>query len=266
MIKISLFCLLNLSILSSSCTFKVNKSENKTIIAPKTILYESLDYPSKNYTLELTFDGNKIQSIFNAKEKTKTLFIYSGDFITTKKVIYENSSVRETNYLYENNKLKEIIYKGYFSSRKYSYKGDQMVFYVDHCENPNIINRDNIGKFIVQNGNIVEEVEEEKTPLYQGELSGGENNKYSYDDKNHPMKNVLGFNLLLGEEIFSDNLLGKNNVIKTNHTSQFMTSGNRLIYTLIINRMYTYNKDGYPVTEEYSENGKKTHHIIRYVY
>lgn len=249
-------------LLLNSYSSKAQKEDIQKIIAPKKILYENINYPSANYFLELTYDGNKIESIFNSKDKSKTLFTYSGDFVSAKKVIYNNSnysSIRETYYSYENNKLKEVICDRNSYIIKYLYRNDQSILYTIDSKSTQKLNTRKAGEFIINNGNIIGEKQDRKASSIDGRESNGYNDQYKYDTKNNPLKNVLGISYLLDDKILPESLPGQNNVIQKIHNV-------RGVYTLIMDRKYTYNKNGYPLTEEYSENNKPTHFIIKYIY
>ncbi|MCD0470690.1 hypothetical protein [Flavobacterium sp. JAS] len=255
-----------LSLVLTSCSNDDNNSSSEdTSILPKTISYI---YPSAmlgtNNTSVITYSGNKIVSTVD--ENSKTIFTYDGNLIT-KQVKFDLDSKgvetkdAEVSYTYENGKLKTRILKESFSTEYpngeyiyktvYTYTSANLISYVNYSVNVNTqaeSKRDE-GSLTFKDGNLVKEQQ----------ISGSliSTRTYEYDAKNNPLKNVLGFDLLLNE--ISE--FGKNNSTKTTSISSGNSTPTNYLTT------YTYNDKDYPLRHtSFAGDGKSIEYEIEYTY
>jgi len=239
-----------------------NPSEDNSVL-PKTISYI---YPNTtlgtNSTSTLKFDGNKIVSI--TKYDSKTKFTYNGDFIIKQEVLDLDLQGNETKdkevlYTYENGKLKTRIFK---ENITVNYPDGQYIEKVVYTHSSNLISYINYrvdkdtkaevksseGTLTYTGGNLVKEVQ------IVGSLT--RTRTYEYDTKYNPLKNILGFDLLLNE--ISE--FGRNNVIKTTSiSSDFPTQANYIT-------TYIYNDNDYPGKKTSLTGGGSVEYEIEYTY
>lgn len=261
---ILLFC--GLSLLLTSCSSDENSvsSSEDTSILPKTISYI---YPSvllgTNSTSTLNYNGNKIVS--SIKNGSKTIFTYDGNVITKQEKFDVDQQGKETKdtevtYTYENGKLKTKVIKEVFSATYpngqyiektiYTHTSDVLISYINYSVNAdtNSESKSSQGNLTYKDGNLIKSQETE------GSLTS--TRTYEYDTKKNPLKNILGFNLLLSE--ISD--FGNNNVTKTTITSSdFPTPTDYLT-------AYIYNDSGFPTKYTSFAGGGSVEYEIEYAY
>jgi hypothetical protein len=253
------------ALLMASCSSDDTSSEDVATILPKTISYT---YPSSdlgtNSKSTITYSGNKIVSIID--EDSKTLFTYDGDVIIKQELLSidqkgNQSKRKEVSYTYENGKLKTRIYKtditaeypegNYTQKTVYTYTSSNLISYVNYLVDRTSKLETKIGEgtLTYEAGNLVKE---------QQKVSSVTTTRvYEYDTKNNPLKNILGYNLLLNEV----SELGKNNVTKT--TSSASDYPNSAVFLTT----YTYNENGYPIKQtSFDGGGKSIEYEIEYTY
>lgn len=216
--------------LLTSCSNDDNSSQDKTIL-PKGIEFI---FPNEqigtNSFGAIVYDGNKIVSL--TREYSKFVYTYEGNRIIkqtefdldTKGKEYKN---KELVYTYENGKLKTRIFKEGFADNNaealttntniYTHVSNGLITYVNYSSS-NVKQAE--GSLELKDGNIIKETKtfgETKTV-----------NTYEYDTKSNPLKNILGFDLLLDEV----SGFGKNNIVKTTRTSTEFP--NPAVYTKVI--------------------------------
>lgn len=252
-------------VLTSCSSDDDNSSSEDTSILPKTISYS---YPSPelgtNSKSTLTYDGNKIVSIID--EDSKSLFTYDGDLIIKHDVFKidpqgNQSKKREVLYTYENGKLKTRIYRtdisaeypegNYTQKTVYTYTSNNLISYVNFLVDraSKLETKIGEGTLTYESGNLVKE--------QQKVSSVTTTSVYEYDTKNNPLKNILGFSLLLNE--ISE--LGNNNVTKiTRSTSDYPNPA-------VFLTTYSYNEKGYPLKHtSFDGGGKSIEYEIEYTY
>jgi hypothetical protein len=259
-----IFSALTLVLISSCSSDDSSSDSDNNFVLPKIITMTVPDFPSDNSRAIITYDGNKI--LTSVDEDSKTVFTYDGNFIVKQvKFDFDNkgNGVKNTEvlYTYENGKLKTRTLKKEFSTEypngQYIYKtvymhnSDNQVTYLYYVvdSKTNIEVKDHQGVLNYKDGNLVKE---------EFIATNDQRNirSYEYDDKNDPLKNILGFNLLLNEVN-----CGNNNIIKTiSGDSSFL---NPFIY--ICN--YIYGDNGYPTKKtSYTSDGKTIEYITEYTY
>ncbi|AXB56731.1 hypothetical protein [Flavobacterium fluviale] len=266
-----LFGVLTLALASCSKDDDDNNSGNGTnAILVKTVTVTYPEYPSENSESGVTYNGNKLVSV--SGKDSRTDYTYEGNLIV-KQIDYEiedgkDSKSYEVSYRYTNGKLAESIYSENFTSQYPfgQYKGRSVYTY-----NPDgTVKRDSystdyntgietkspyIALLTLVNGNITKSVVTYTTPsshyVYTSE--------YEYDTKNTPLKNVLGYSLLLGEDESSSN-----NIVKR---TKFSVYGSEVLEPYVNKTTYEYNANGYPTKKiEYREDGVTVEAITEYTY
>lgn len=250
----------------SSCSSEENSSsEGNDSTLPKTISYI---YPSlqlgTNVKSTVTYNGNKIVSIVSTG--SKSIFTYDGDVIAKQEVFDINESGKETkseevSYTYENGKLKTRIFKeditaeypdGYYIDKVvYTHTSNEIISYVSYSvdKDTKAETKSSQGTLTYKDGNLVKEEQKSNSVTVIS--------VYEYDTKNNPLKNILGFNLLLNEI----GEFGKNNIVKTTRTSSEYP--NAAVYLTT----YIYNDNNYPTRHtSFDGGGKDIEYEIEYTY
>lgn len=259
-----LFCGLSLLLISCSSDEDSTSSSEDTSILPKTISYL---YPSvllgTNSISTLSYNGNKIVS--SIENGSKTIFTYDGNVITKQEKFDVDQQGKETKdtevaYTYENGKLKSRVIKEVFSAAYpnsqyiektvYTHTSDVLISYINYSVNvdTNLESKTSQGNLTYKDGNLIKSQETEGAST--------STRIYEYDTKKNPLKNILGFNLLLNE--ISE--FGNNNVTKTTITSSdFPTPRDYLT-------AYIYNDNGFPTKYTSYTGGGSVEYEIEYTY
>ncbi|MWB95113.1 hypothetical protein GON26_12140 [Flavobacterium sp. GA093] len=252
-----------IALLLTSCS---GDDENNTDIdptLPKTITYNYPDFPQENSKSTITYDGNKIVSI--EKLGSKTVYTYDGNRIIKQEVFDLLDSEKITKkkdiaYTYENGKLKTRLFREGFTTEypdgRYIYKSvythtsDDVVSYIYYTVNATtkVETKSSEGNVTYKDGNMVKEQE-----IIGSSVS---TRVYEYDSKNNPLKNIIGFDLLLNETPFSIN-----NISKINRTETEFPDPVNYIYA------YIYNDNNYPVKQtSFAGDGVSIEYEIEYTY
>uniref|UniRef100_UPI0028ACA277 hypothetical protein n=1 Tax=Chishuiella sp. TaxID=1969467 RepID=UPI0028ACA277 len=227
-----------------------NNTETENSILPVKTVYTT---PKGDYSSisTISYDGNKIKEInitYSGIENysTKSVYQYTGDLITKISEYDKNGDedmVRE--YTYQNGKVSTLVTtewdrgnpagdKKYVATSKFEWIDDNHLKETITYDNSNAIYSQ---EYFRVNGNIV------KT-IYSG--SNSNENIITYDDKNNPLQNIIGYKLIsFNEDLYSS----KNNPIKRESLYNSNVSDVTL-YT------YEYNSNTYPskVTEVYTSS------------
>lgn len=242
----------------SSCIKKNDEKpiKNDTISPPKTdsvpvvtvepILLKKLVHSyanGKETTLELLYNNNKIVS--DNDQSNLTTYTYSGDVISKMQKTDNLGNVYLIkDYVYKNGKMDYFFSNefGNFYKTKFIYNSDGSVFY-HQLKSDSLGNEGDetgvSGRYTFVDGNL-------KTTQY---FNGATENSvtYEYDSKNNPRLNILGFDLLIDNQVFANN-----NVIKKT-TKNKDTVVETVIYS------YDYDAKGYPVKRtEVTQFGNQT--------
>jgi hypothetical protein len=266
----SVFVLLLSSCASEDKSSDDNLPSENSLIFPKTVSYTYPEFPSQNSKEKMTYNGNKV--VNSIDENSKTMYTYDGNIITKQEKFKidaqgNQSKAIQVLYTYENGKLKTRIMKEGFSNNypegQYSYRtvythdSDTQISYIFSYVNAetNIEKKISAGVLTYKAGNLV------KRTQVGGAFGGGSNSSeirtYDYDTKRNPLKNILGFNLLLDEI----GTFGENNVVKTTvNRDDFPTPG-------IFLENHIYNDKGYPIkSTSLTGDGKSIEYEIEYEY
>lgn len=208
-----------------------DSSDSVSSILPKKVTYIESD--GSSHSEDIVFNGNKVVSITGEDYVMK--YTYVGDFITKFEEFDENNVLYVTKeYTYTNGKLTSLIKKETgaptYSNIKFVHNADGTVSYEDFMINSSTNAEDDggfVGTFTFKDGNLVKN---EYTYYGSEKLI-----TYEYDINNNPLKNILGFNLLLDIDPSESYV---NNVTKIINTSD--TSVRTTTYT------YKYDANNYP--------------------
>lgn len=251
------------TLLLSSCSSDDNSSSGDSLILPKTISSANPQFPQDNKVSTINYDGNKITSIVSLG--SKTVFAYDGNRIIKQEVFdvdFNGNQIKKTSisYTYENGKLKtRILRKGFtetYPDGQYIYKSvythisDTFISYVYYTVNADTKTetKSSEGNLTYKVGNLIKEQEIEGSSIYTRE--------YEYDTKKNPLKNILGFNLLLNETIFAINNISKTIRTETEYP-------NSVVYL----RSYIYNDKDYPSKmTSFSSDGESVEYVEEYSY
>ncbi|MCV9931122.1 hypothetical protein OIU80_02405 [Flavobacterium sp. LS1R47] len=267
-----LFSALTLVLASCSNDDNNNSEDEVSAIVPKTLNYTSIDFPSENETYVTTYKGNKIVSSKDSGGRTD--YIYEGNLIV-KEVNYDTESESgkdvksdEIIYVYANGKLASSYYNegfsasfpdGQYKRRKvFTHNIDGTVKVEKYNTNSTSgieVKSNYIEVLTFANGNLVKSVE-----------SNSESNDtftatYEYDAKNNPLKNILGFSLLIEHSEGEGANSSVNNVVK--YTVSYSVNAESNVYK----RELVYDGNGFPTKiTNYKKDGVTVNLINEYTY
>ncbi|KRD59650.1 hypothetical protein ASE40_11100 [Flavobacterium sp. Root935] len=221
-----LFGALTLSL--TSCSSDDSPSGSSDSVLLKKVILTSQDGESKS-TVNYTYNGNKIVSIVD--ETGSMNYTYTGDLITKIEFKLSDGSIEQVNTFTYNsdNKLATFVRvepdMDWGHKEVYTYNADGTISvqsYGGDSEVQTSVGGTSTIKFV--NGEVAEIIS----------ITGNQpDRKYTYDDKNNPAKNILGFNKIA----FVD---GEGTGIAHNEVSETTDGVITGTYT------YTYNTSGYP--------------------
>lgn len=220
-------------------------------VLPKVLKYTDLENPSENAMYLSTYDGNKILS--TKDEAGRTDYTYDGNFIV-KEINYDTESIPGkdvisdmTVYSYANGKLVESSYSESYSADFPNGKDKKRTVFTHNIDgtvksevyNTNYtsgieIKSDYVEVLTYENGNLVKSV---------GTISGNDTifkATYEYDSKNNPLKNILGFSLLIDHSEGEGSRSSVNNTVKC--TALYIIIAETNVYK----RELVYDANGYP--------------------
>lgn len=252
-----------LTLVFTSCSSDESSSPEDNSVLPKTISYTYPDiFLGTNSISTNTYNGNKI--ISSVKNDSKKVFTYNGDKIIKQEQFDINElgneiKSAEVEYTYENGKLKTRIFKedisaaypdGEYIEKIVYIHSSSLISYINYNVNKNTKEeiKSGEGTLTYKDGNLIKEVQ----------ISGSSTRTrtYEYDTKHNPLKNILGFDLLLNEITE----FGKNNVIKTTSiSSDFPTPANYIT-------TYIYNDSDYPTKKTSLSGGGSVEYEVEYTY
>ncbi|KFF06548.1 hypothetical protein [Flavobacterium reichenbachii] len=242
--KKKLLLIASFLLMLSSCSSDDNSSNpEEQLIFPKTISYIYPNSPQDNYKNIMTYDGNKIISMDRGNSIIK--FVYEGNFIVKQLSFNVDSQGKETKrgertYSYTNSKLSNITRRVNFSEAypngedflkfDFTHNADGTISYVAFMLSSTDI--DYTGTLIYKDKNLIKrDIDVVSIPDYGHEIS-----IYEYDTKNNPLKNIVGFDLILQEIVG----YGSNNIVKMTRTIKDNPPVD------VIKSNYLYNENNYP--------------------
>lgn len=239
---------------------------SEDIILPKTLNTIYPDHPEKKYVTNIVYKGNKIVIVSNKFQRI--VYGYNDNRIGSEiKYTIENQQeikLSETIYEYENEGLKTVLQtvNGQKTKWIYSKNADGSIVKETYSFDTENKKEENLGHTVLTiiNGNLINLV---SNWGYGDVVTCG---KYEYDGNNNPFKNILGFDLLLDQEVFGLelNISSTNNLTKHNYYP--ITSGNIVFETYCNTMKYEYNKKGYPTKKTTYDYAGRILDIIEFVY
>ena len=212
---------------------------NQNGVLVKKMIYTSQDEPQDspyNTTVNFTYNGNKlVQGIDD--DNYKSVFTYTGDLITKIESFDNNTLDSQDLFTYNSSgKLTEYRYLSFFDGYEHKYTYTY-----------NLNGTVTVAEFQGTIGNTTGDSSYVYT-YTNGELSSTDTNNYTYDSKNNPFKNVVGFQNIMSPEFTDDFMIafGRNHNIVATTIGSSTTEG--------IFSTYTYNSDNYPVTSTTNAN------------
>jgi hypothetical protein len=228
-----------LSILTiTSCSTDNDDIVNEKLI--QKIVEVNKDETSTTYSF--TYNGKKIRSINS--EKTNITFTYTGNLITKIIELNYTTQLQTTfDYLYTDDKLTKIICSDNYILN-YTHNSDGTIFYQKTTTdvNNNIVLL-NHGTLTLNAENVVDDKKTLDTT--SSNIISKKEVSFTYDTKNNPLNNILGYNKLLDRyaTISANNANYSIEIESTKYldTDQIVSSANQ--YT----RSYQYDHDDYPI-------------------
>jgi hypothetical protein len=246
------FYLLTLAVffLQSCSSSDDNQTESTTLILCKKKVETD---PQGTFTTNYTYNGNKITRAnlvvnYNNGSSGEAIanYTYDGDLISQVEILINNALVEKQIYNYnQNNQLISFTQLDYLDET-----GDKMVY--THNQNGTITSIEYSGDLINQNtvesNNLISFLNGEIISLVENYGGTTRTITYSYDNKNSPFKNVLGFDKI------SFAVVGtfKSEI---NHNLIQITRVQNGAPTSTTNIEHTYNSNNFPVTSAETSNG-----------
>ncbi|KUJ62209.1 hypothetical protein AR687_09315 [Flavobacteriaceae bacterium CRH] len=180
------------------------------------------------YTTNYTYDGNKLVSVIDNSGDSNEYYTYTGDLITKLEYKLSDGTVEQLNtYAYTDGKLTTFVRidpdMDWGNKEVYTHNADGTITvktYIGDSKTQTQLNSTGTVKF--SNGEVIEITSDVQ-----------DDHSYTYDTKNNPLRNVLGWNKIN----FID---GEANDVLHNMLTDKVGSEVWYSYT------YTYNADGYP--------------------
>ncbi|WP_312769803.1 hypothetical protein [Epilithonimonas sp.] len=223
------------------------------------------------------YDGIKILEESNSDGSNKFVYTYTGNFITQIND-YSNGSLRSTaDFTYDGDKLinvKEVsITSGSNTTSTktltYTYPNSTTIN-CTQIRNYTFAGNSQTDKsdivYTVKDGDVISSKEKY---YHNNVLAGNLTETYTYDDKNNPFKNILGFDKmeLYNPWASNDNLSGKKNLVlftNANTPTNSASSSYKIMYTT------SYNNKDYPnqitETQYNSSNQAGSSHTTIFTY
>lgn len=240
-------------ILSSCSSSSDSSSSSSTLKLHQQIITGN---PADNNTATYTYNGNKLLRIDNT-DGTYTKVYYTGDLVT-KFEYYDDTNflIEQSTYTYNaENKLASYTYLGFEQDT-----AEKEVF--TYNANGTISS-----SYYYGNSATAAPTDLQTTrliTLLDGEVhttvsTGNDNTTYTYtyDTKNNPYKNILGFDKL-GGYADGENLGIMHNIVTESHQNPGSSA-------ITDNYAYTYNSSDFPLTSIVSESGI-TKETVQYIY
>ena len=237
-----IFYLLSTSmLLLQGCSSDSGNSNNNTStdILCKTIKFNESDASNiRNYRTEFTYVGNKFnerKDYYNDVLTSKRVYVYTGNLITEEKK-YDENNILVQNKTYTYNGSGQLIsilnidnnnnnvWVGYKSNFVYNQNGTiTELSYSGDVNTQNTL--DETTTYTLQNNILVSQIT----------IGGTYTTSYSftYDTKNSPFKNVIGFNNFIANQ--------EHNLLQTIQSDGVNSP-------IIEDFQYIYNSDGYPTS------------------
>lgn len=227
-------------VLISSCSSDDSPSDSSdtVVLLKKTILTSS---DGSKVTTNFTYDGNKLVSMIDDSGESNIYYTYTNDLISKAVFKLPDGTVEQINtYEYDSNKRLVVFVRSepideLGTKQVYIYNADGTVSikdYIGDHESQTDFNGE--GKIIFADGEVVS-----ITTDFSPDIA------YTYDNKNNPMKNVLGNDKIAFEDSDASGIL--HNIVSEKDIQNDEVIG--AYY-------FTYNSDNYPIKSVETEEGK----------
>lgn len=234
-----LFAAFTISLNSCSSDDSSSDSNSDSVVLLKKTI--TTDSDGEKLTTNYTYNGNKIVSIIDDSEDVDLYYTYTDDLITKLTFKYKNGTIEQVN-TYEYDSAKRLVtfvrsepLDEWGSKEVYTYNTDGTVsikHYRGDDKTQDVLNGE--GTIFFTGGEVSKIT-----------INYGPSRSYTYDDKNNPMKNVLGFDKISFED-------GEASGIVHNIVSE-----KDLDYDEVMSKyVFTYNSDGYPTKSVEDEEGE----------
>lgn len=239
-------------ILTSCSSDSSSSSTSSELLLKKEIVTDPSD--GSSYTMTYTYNGTNLVKISYDDDDSYDKIYYTGDLIT-KIEFFDDADFLEEKVTYtynSDNKLSSYVSVDYLNDNGerevYTYNSDGTVSGVSYYGDS--VTQTTLGTsrtITLSNGEVISEV---------STSGSGSSTTYTYDTKNHPYKNIKGFDKIGG---FSDS---DNIGVTHNLLTRVQTNGS---FTNTENYSYTYNSDNYPLTMSSSTLGV-VNETVQYIY
>lgn len=240
--KIILF----LCILFISCADNDNENSVENSILIKKII--STNQLGNDLVYDFTYDGNKIVKIVKS-DGTYNKFTYSGNVIVKHEILYTGSDVafQRKEFFYNSNKLIKIIYKDLENNIgyriQYEHVNNNLINFKKY--NGDVFEQNSFsqdGFYVLENNNVIQSnfntIDSQGNPQVR-------TLNFTFDDKNTPMKNVVGYDKVA---IDLSQYGIKNNFI--NYTASYTGSSNVGTYNIA----YIYDENDFPASSVFTSS------------
>lgn len=227
-----------------------NSTESTTLILCKKMIETD---PQGTFTTNYTYNGNKITRAnlvvnYNNGSSGEAIayYTYNGDLISQVEIKINNTLVEKQIYNYnQSNQLISFTQLNYLDET-----GDKMVY--THNQNGTINSIEYSGDLINQNtvesNNLISFLNGEISSLVENYGGTIKTTTFSYDNKNYPFKNVLGFDKISFAVIGSF-------TSEINHNLIQMIIEQNGSSTATINIEHTYDSNNFPISSTETING-----------
>lgn len=222
----------------TSCSSDEDSSDSSgTVLLKKTV---ETDSEGDKVTTNYVYNGNKIVNITVQGSSDGIYFTYTGDLITKMEFKYEGEVEQINEYKYDsNNRL--ISYVSIEPSEEYGFK-ESYTYETDGSISVKTYRGDDLTQTIANGTRKITFTGGEFTKIIS---TDSPSRSYTYDDKNNPMKNILGYDKIS----FVD---GEASGILHNIVSEKDIDYDEVTATYV----FTYNSAGYPTKSTESEEGE----------
>ncbi|MWB95114.1 hypothetical protein GON26_12145 [Flavobacterium sp. GA093] len=227
-----------LALILTSCSSDDSSDDNGTVLLKKSI---TTDSEGEKLTRTYKYDGNKIVSMTNDSGEEGLYYTYTGNLITKIEFKFPDGTLEQVNtYEYDSkDRLVTFIRSEPLdelgSKEVYTYNADGTVsvkHYSGDHESQTGLNGE--GTIYFSNGEVSKIL-----------ISNGTSRSYTYDDKNNPMKNVLGYDKIAFEDSEASGVL-----------HNILTETDLDYDELESSYSFTYNSDNYPTNSIENEDGE----------
>ncbi|PAM94921.1 hypothetical protein B4N84_10780 [Flavobacterium sp. IR1] len=216
-------------------TDPIVKKEDSIVLPP--VLVQKVIYKEETGDVinNVLYDGNKIKS-FMSSDRFGSKYTYTGNFITKMEIMRDDTLFSTSEYTYNKGKLSTTTRKqpgrGFYDVTKYTHITDSTIAYAKYKVIATTETEEEtgiMGRYTYRKGNLVKD---------QRFVNGVESiSTNQFDTYNSPFKNVLGYNLLLGDENgYANNVIENKSISGAGGTAT----------TTIITSAYKYDSNKYP--------------------